>query len=241
MAQRNYELASSRPRRRRRRPRARARERSQGHHRSSAGGHAAATARSTQCAHRAGERGDRGHQRNRLHRSRHRRHPSAPADPADARHRTDRRAAPSRRLARHDHRPDGSVEHVKLNTPLNRHHERMIVSPAKAWQFRPATKGGRARAVSDHASRSICRSRGRSFRRSFLVRRSWFGVRRFVVRGSSFVVRRSGFVYGSWFRRCCPQPERRRSLAEAHRGAEPRTNDEPRTTCGIVDAFASQL
>ena len=38
---------------------------------------------------------------------------------------------------------DGSVEHVKLNTPLNRHHERMIVSPAKAWKFRPATKAGR--------------------------------------------------------------------------------------------------
>jgi hypothetical protein len=38
---------------------------------------------------------------------------------------------------------DGRVEHVKLTTPLNRHHERMIVSPAKAWKFRPATKGGR--------------------------------------------------------------------------------------------------
>ncbi len=38
---------------------------------------------------------------------------------------------------------DGRVEHVKLNTPLNRHHERMIVSPAKAWKFRPATKAGR--------------------------------------------------------------------------------------------------
>ncbi len=32
---------------------------------------------------------------------------------------------------------DGRVEHVKLNTPLNRHHERMIVSPAKAWKYRP--------------------------------------------------------------------------------------------------------
>jgi hypothetical protein len=38
---------------------------------------------------------------------------------------------------------DGSVEIVKLHTPLNRHHERMIVSPAKAWRYRPATKGGR--------------------------------------------------------------------------------------------------
>jgi len=38
---------------------------------------------------------------------------------------------------------DGTVEHVKLNTPLNRHHERMIVSPAKAWRFRPATRNGR--------------------------------------------------------------------------------------------------
>lgn len=39
---------------------------------------------------------------------------------------------------------DGSVEFVKLHTPLNRYHERMIVSAAKAWQYRPATKGGRA-------------------------------------------------------------------------------------------------
>ena len=38
---------------------------------------------------------------------------------------------------------DGSVENVKLHTPLNRHHERMIVSPAKAWRYRPASKGGR--------------------------------------------------------------------------------------------------
>ena len=38
---------------------------------------------------------------------------------------------------------DGSVELVKLHTPLNRHHERMIVSPAKAWLFRPATKNGK--------------------------------------------------------------------------------------------------
>ncbi len=38
---------------------------------------------------------------------------------------------------------DGTVEFVKLHTPLNRHHERMIVSPAKAWLFRPATKNGK--------------------------------------------------------------------------------------------------
>jgi len=38
---------------------------------------------------------------------------------------------------------DGSVFFVKLTTPLNRHHERMIVSPAKAWLYRPATKNGR--------------------------------------------------------------------------------------------------
>jgi hypothetical protein len=39
---------------------------------------------------------------------------------------------------------DGTVERVKLNTPLNRHHERMIVSAAKAWKFRPASKGARS-------------------------------------------------------------------------------------------------
>ncbi len=38
---------------------------------------------------------------------------------------------------------DGTVFSVKLHTPLNRHHERMIVSPAKAWLYRPATKNGR--------------------------------------------------------------------------------------------------
>ena len=43
---------------------------------------------------------------------------------------------------------DGSVEHVKLNTPLNRHHERMIVSPAKAWKFRPGDQGRTRRALS---------------------------------------------------------------------------------------------
>ena len=38
---------------------------------------------------------------------------------------------------------DGSVAFVKLHTPLNRHHERMIVSPAKAWRYRPATRSGK--------------------------------------------------------------------------------------------------
>jgi hypothetical protein len=38
---------------------------------------------------------------------------------------------------------DGTVENVRLHTPLNRHHERMIVSPAKAWRYRPATRNGR--------------------------------------------------------------------------------------------------
>jgi hypothetical protein len=35
---------------------------------------------------------------------------------------------------------DGSVFFVKLTTPLNRHHERMIVSAAKAWRYQPAIK-----------------------------------------------------------------------------------------------------
>ena len=38
---------------------------------------------------------------------------------------------------------EGGVEFVKLNTPLNRYHERMIVSAAKAWRYRPATRNGR--------------------------------------------------------------------------------------------------
>lgn len=38
----------------------------------------------------------------------------------------------------------GEVEVVRLHTPLNRYHERMIVSAAKAWRYQPATKGGRA-------------------------------------------------------------------------------------------------
>ena len=36
----------------------------------------------------------------------------------------------------------GDVEFVKLHTPLNRYHERMIVSAVKAWRYRPATKAG---------------------------------------------------------------------------------------------------
>jgi len=39
---------------------------------------------------------------------------------------------------------EGTVEQVKLHTPLNRYHERMIVSAAKAWLYRPATRNGRA-------------------------------------------------------------------------------------------------
>jgi hypothetical protein len=37
----------------------------------------------------------------------------------------------------------GNVEHVRLVSPFNRHQERMIVANAKAWKFRPATRGGR--------------------------------------------------------------------------------------------------
>jgi hypothetical protein len=36
----------------------------------------------------------------------------------------------------------GDVEIVKLHTPLNRYHERMIVSAAKAWRYRPALRDG---------------------------------------------------------------------------------------------------
>jgi hypothetical protein len=37
----------------------------------------------------------------------------------------------------------GQVEAIKLHTPLNRYHERMIVSAAKAWRYRPALKDGK--------------------------------------------------------------------------------------------------
>jgi hypothetical protein len=37
----------------------------------------------------------------------------------------------------------GDVETIKLHTPLNRYHERMVVSAAKAWRYRPAMKNGK--------------------------------------------------------------------------------------------------
>jgi TonB family protein len=37
----------------------------------------------------------------------------------------------------------GRVESVKLYTPHNGFHDRMIVSAAKAWHYRPATRNGR--------------------------------------------------------------------------------------------------
>jgi hypothetical protein len=37
----------------------------------------------------------------------------------------------------------GQVEAIKLHTPLNRYHERMIVSAAKAWRYKPALKDGK--------------------------------------------------------------------------------------------------
>jgi hypothetical protein len=37
----------------------------------------------------------------------------------------------------------GQVEAIRLHTPLNRYHERMIVSAAKAWRYRPALKDGK--------------------------------------------------------------------------------------------------
>ena len=38
----------------------------------------------------------------------------------------------------------GDVLHVRLVSPANRFHERMLVSAAKMWKFRPAYKDGRA-------------------------------------------------------------------------------------------------
>jgi hypothetical protein len=38
---------------------------------------------------------------------------------------------------------EGTVEIVRLYTALNRYHERMIVSAAKAWRYKPASKEGR--------------------------------------------------------------------------------------------------
>jgi hypothetical protein len=37
----------------------------------------------------------------------------------------------------------GAVEHVRLISPANRFHERMLVAAAKTWQFQPATRDGR--------------------------------------------------------------------------------------------------
>jgi hypothetical protein len=37
----------------------------------------------------------------------------------------------------------GDVEFVKLHTPMNRYHERMIVSAVKAWRYTPALRGGK--------------------------------------------------------------------------------------------------
>jgi len=36
----------------------------------------------------------------------------------------------------------GDVEHVRLLSPANRFHERMLVSHAKTWKFRPAIRDG---------------------------------------------------------------------------------------------------
>jgi hypothetical protein len=37
----------------------------------------------------------------------------------------------------------GRVEAVKLDTPLNGYHDRMLVSAAKAWHYRPALRNGK--------------------------------------------------------------------------------------------------
>jgi len=37
----------------------------------------------------------------------------------------------------------GRVETVKLETPLNGYHDRMIVSAVKAWHYKPAVKNGK--------------------------------------------------------------------------------------------------
>ncbi len=37
----------------------------------------------------------------------------------------------------------GDVEFVKLHTPMNRYHERMIVSAVKAWRYTPALRAGK--------------------------------------------------------------------------------------------------
>ena len=37
----------------------------------------------------------------------------------------------------------GDVERVRLISPSNRYHERMLVAHAKTWKFRPALREGR--------------------------------------------------------------------------------------------------
>ena len=37
----------------------------------------------------------------------------------------------------------GRVEAVKLDTPMNGYHDRMLVSAVKAWHYKPAVKNGR--------------------------------------------------------------------------------------------------
>ncbi len=37
----------------------------------------------------------------------------------------------------------GRVETVRLDTPVNGYHDRMLVSAVKAWHYRPAIKNGR--------------------------------------------------------------------------------------------------
>ena len=37
----------------------------------------------------------------------------------------------------------GEVERVRLYTPLNAYHDRMIVSAAKAWHYKPALRNGK--------------------------------------------------------------------------------------------------
>jgi hypothetical protein len=39
---------------------------------------------------------------------------------------------------------DGRVEEVRLHTKVNRYHERMIVSAAKAWRYQPAARDGKS-------------------------------------------------------------------------------------------------
>jgi hypothetical protein len=56
-----------------------------------------------------------------------------------------RRAAPSDAIGRLEILVgrSGAVERVTLHTPTNAYQERMIVSAAKAWRYRPALRNGR--------------------------------------------------------------------------------------------------